>query len=134
APLETDDFKLTFDDDNKNSEADEDDDIGLQMKEVTLVEDEEKKPLDQVEAQPSKIDVMAQQFKFISCLKIMMEELSTLATGFEVDGGQLRYQLYIWLERSVQILKEICSYHTFSLRSAQSRGSIDNIGTRGLVP
>ena len=53
---------------------------------------------------------MAQQLKFIACLKIMMEELSTLATGFEVDGGQLRYQLYIWLEKEVQVLKNICSY------------------------
>ena len=37
------------------------------------------------------MDIMAQQLKFISCLKILMEELSTLATGFEADGGQLRY-------------------------------------------
>lgn len=29
---------------------------------------------------------MAQQLKFVACLKILMEELSTLATGFEVDG------------------------------------------------
>ena len=53
---------------------------------------------------------MAQQLKFIACLKIMMEELSTLATGFEVDGGQLRFQLYIWLEREVDVLKKICAY------------------------
>ena len=49
------------------------------------------------------LDIMAQQLKFIGCLKIMMEELSTLATGFEVDGGLLRYQLYIWLEREVEV-------------------------------
>lgn len=42
--------------------------------------------------------------------QIMMEELSTLATGFEVDGGQLRHQLYIWLERCVAALKELCQY------------------------
>jgi hypothetical protein len=36
------------------------------------------------------LDIMAQQLKFIACLKIMMEELATLATGFEVDGGLLR--------------------------------------------
>ncbi|GFY48442.1 dmX-like protein 2 [Trichonephila inaurata madagascariensis] len=41
---------------------------------------------------------------------IMMEELSTLATGYEVDGGQLRYQLYIWLEKSVSALKDLCLY------------------------
>lgn len=40
----------------------------------------------------------------------MMEELSTLATGYEVDGGQLRYQLYIWLEKSVSALKDLCHY------------------------
>ena len=53
---------------------------------------------------------MAQQLKFVACLKILMEELSTLATGFEVDGGQLRYQLYVWLEREVEALRQLCSY------------------------
>ncbi|KAM7285267.1 dmX-like protein 2 [Ixodes scapularis] len=56
------------------------------------------------------LDIMAQQLKFMACLKIMMEELSTLATGFEVDGGQLRHQLYLWLERCVAALKELCQY------------------------
>ncbi len=37
------------------------------------------------------VDTCAQQIKFISCLKILVEEMSTLATGFEVVGGQLRY-------------------------------------------
>ena len=40
-----------------------------------------------------EIDIFAQQYKFIACLKLMMEEMQTLATGFEVDGGQLRYQV-----------------------------------------
>ncbi|XP_034490581.1 dmX-like protein 2 [Drosophila innubila] len=57
-----------------------------------------------------KMDIMAQQLKFVACLKILMEELSTLATGFEVDGGQLRYQLYMWLEREVEALKQLCNY------------------------
>ena len=34
------------------------------------------------------VDIMAQQLKFVACLKILMEELSTLATGFEVDGNR----------------------------------------------
>ncbi|KAG5673298.1 hypothetical protein PVAND_003358 [Polypedilum vanderplanki] len=59
-----------------------------------------------------QLDIMAQQLKFIACLKILMEELSTLATGFEVDGGQLRYQLYVWLEREVEALKQLCNYST----------------------
>ncbi|KAL1420955.1 hypothetical protein MTO96_004323 [Rhipicephalus appendiculatus] len=33
------------------------------------------------------LDIMAQQLKFMACLKIMMEELSTLATGFEATGS-----------------------------------------------
>jgi len=53
---------------------------------------------------------MAHQLKFIACIKIMVDELSTLATGFEVDGGQLRYQLYIWLEKEVEVLKRLSSY------------------------
>lgn len=56
------------------------------------------------------LDIMAQQLKFVACLKIVMEELSTLATGFEVDGGQLRYQLYVWLEREVDALRQLCNY------------------------
>jgi len=36
------------------------------------------------------VDMFAQQMKFIACLKILIEEMSTLATGFEVIGGQLR--------------------------------------------
>lgn len=47
-----------------------------------------------------------------------MEELSTLATGFEVDGGQLRYHLYIWLEQEVEALRELCNY------GIQRRGNI----------
>lgn len=59
---------------------------------------------------PEVIDVMAQQLKFIACLKIMMEELSTLATGLEVDGGLLRFQLYVWLEKCVAALRQLCHY------------------------
>jgi hypothetical protein len=32
-----------------------------------------------------------------------MGEMATLATGFEVDGGQLRLQLYLWLDRELQV-------------------------------
>ncbi|XP_060557818.1 dmX-like protein 2 isoform X5 [Ruditapes philippinarum] len=57
-----------------------------------------------------EMDIFAQQYKFIACLKVMMEEMQTLATGFEVDGGQLRYQVYIWLEREVEALRLLCNY------------------------
>uniref|UniRef100_A0A915I9Y3 RAVE complex protein Rav1 C-terminal domain-containing protein n=1 Tax=Romanomermis culicivorax TaxID=13658 RepID=A0A915I9Y3_ROMCU len=58
-----------------------------------------------------KLDIMAQQLKFIACLKIIMEELSTLASLNEVDGGQLRIQLYSWLEKEVDVLKYLCEYN-----------------------
>ncbi|XP_066271220.1 dmX-like protein 2 [Branchiostoma lanceolatum] len=57
-----------------------------------------------------KVDIMAQQLKFIACLKILMQELRTLATGYEVDGGQLRYHLYMWLEREIDALRKLCNY------------------------
>uniref|UniRef100_A0A3Q2XH75 Dmx like 1 n=1 Tax=Hippocampus comes TaxID=109280 RepID=A0A3Q2XH75_HIPCM len=46
-------------------------------------------------------DVFAAQLKFTACLKILTNELRTLSTGYELDGGKLRYQLYQWLEREV---------------------------------
>jgi hypothetical protein len=45
---------------------------------------------DQKSGHRNQIDIFAQQYKFIACLKVLMEEMRTLATGFEVDGGQLR--------------------------------------------
>lgn len=66
--------------------------------------------VDETTKTTGQLDIMAQQLKFVACLKILMEELSTLATGFEVDGGQLRYQLYVWLEREVDALRQLCNY------------------------
>lgn len=46
-------------------------------------------------------DILVAQLKFAACLKIMTNELRTLSTGYELDGGKLRYQLCLWLEREV---------------------------------
>lgn len=67
-----------------------------------------------------QMDIMAQQLKFVACLKILMEELSTLATGYEVDGGQLRYQLYLWLEREVDALRQLCNYSAGDVDATES--------------
>lgn len=67
-----------------------------------------------------KVDIFAQQYKFIACLKVLMEEMQTLATGFEVDGGQLRFQLYIWLEREVEVLQYLCNYGNWSFKEDDS--------------
>jgi len=105
---EEDELKLDWSDDDDDDDDEDDDDldenkISTQAKSIDLDDPD-------VQAVPSKIDIMAQQLKFMACLKIMMEELSTLATGFEVDGGMIRYQLYIWLEKEVDALNELCNY------------------------
>ncbi|XP_066150653.1 dmX-like protein 2 isoform X3 [Euwallacea fornicatus] len=110
--VKTDDLNLKWSD--EEDEGSDDSTGGISMKivgdkhkelarEQTVEEEREE------EAQ-NQVDIMAQQLKFVACLKILMEELSTLATGFEVDGGQLRYQLYIWLEKEVEALKDLCNY------------------------
>ncbi|KHN85693.1 DmX-like protein 2 [Toxocara canis] len=58
------------------------------------------------------LDIIAQHLKFVASIRIMMEEMSTLASGFEVDGGQLRFQLFKWLEKEVDMLKEVCDYQS----------------------
>uniref|UniRef100_A0A8D2LIY4 Dmx like 1 n=1 Tax=Varanus komodoensis TaxID=61221 RepID=A0A8D2LIY4_VARKO len=55
-------------------------------------------------------DIISAQLKFRACLKILTMELRTLSTGYEVDGGKLRYQLYHWLEREVVALQKTCDY------------------------
>lgn len=114
-----DDFKIVWEDDGDDNNSDEND-IGLSMDAKPKAE-----PAENASNAPSvqgnnsehsngerteMLDIMAQQLKFVACLKILMEELSTLATGFEVDGGQLRYQLYVWLEKEVEALKQLCNY------------------------
>ena len=74
---------------------------------------------------------MAHQLKFIAIMKILMEELSTLATGFEVDGGQLRFQLYIWLEQEVEVLKHLCNYAQFTHSVASE--SLDSEYLHGVI-
>ncbi|XP_071611297.1 dmX-like protein 2 isoform X3 [Heliangelus exortis] len=58
----------------------------------------------------TEVDVIAEQLKFRACLKILMTELRTLATGYEVDGGKLRFQLYNWLEKEIAAMHEICNH------------------------
>ncbi|XP_076252311.1 rabconnectin-3 alpha isoform X2 [Rhynchophorus ferrugineus] len=107
--VKTDDLELKWSDDEDNES---DDSGGLSMKVSKDVPKEPTTSEKKEEEVKNRVDIMAQQLKFVACLKILMEELSTLATGFEVDGGQLRYQLYIWLEKEVEALRELCNYTT----------------------
>ena len=49
----------------------------------------------------------------ITLLQIMMEELSTIATGFEMEGGVIRSQLYVWLEKEVREQKQCAEVACF---------------------
>ncbi|XP_076387678.1 rabconnectin-3 alpha isoform X3 [Megachile rotundata] len=119
-----DELVLNWDDDDNAADHDDADSPPMSMKldkkssneDLAEAEKNEKTAKSAVQ-----LDIMAQQLKFVACLKILMEELSTLATGFEVDGGQLRYQLYVWLEREVEALRQLCSY------SVSSDGDANNV-------
>ena len=96
------------DDEDSGSEVS---DIGLAMGKATeqpvvpriLEPNQSHPPKVESEQDCTGPDIMAQQLKFIACLKILMAEMATLATGFEVDGGQLRLQLYLWLDKELQV-------------------------------
>uniref|UniRef100_A0A671XSN3 Dmx-like 2 n=1 Tax=Sparus aurata TaxID=8175 RepID=A0A671XSN3_SPAAU len=115
--VEEEGLKLDWGED-KDDDEDEDDDGGLTMKkpETETKADggtegggaklqRENSQVGIIYPEPpvgeSEVDVIAEQLKFRACLKILMTELRTLATGFEVDGGKLRFQLYSWLEKEI---------------------------------
>uniref|UniRef100_UPI00398EA49C dmX-like protein 2 isoform X1 n=1 Tax=Pristiophorus japonicus TaxID=55135 RepID=UPI00398EA49C len=114
-------LKLEWDD--KEDEVEEEDAGGLTMKvaEKEHITKDGKKGVpaesqtlprqDSISAD-SRVDVIAEQLKFRACLKILMTELRTLATGYEVDGGKLRFQLYNWLEKEIYAMHQICNYKT----------------------
>ncbi|XP_029901913.1 dmX-like protein 2 isoform X4 [Myripristis murdjan] len=103
--------------DDKDDDDEEDDGGGLTMKkpEAESKADEGSGSghpgLQREDSQgESEVDVIAEQLKFRACLKILMTELRTLATGYEVDGGKLRFQLYNWLEKEIGAMHKICNY------------------------
>ncbi|XP_062399694.1 dmX-like protein 1 isoform X3 [Sardina pilchardus] len=55
-------------------------------------------------------DILAAQLKFRACLKLLTSELRTLASGCPLDGGRLRQQLAVWLQREVEALEGCCGY------------------------
>ncbi|XP_072137542.1 dmX-like protein 1 isoform X4 [Mobula birostris] len=105
-----------------SDKEDDQEEFGLSMKEIhppsPIVEKVEEKKSSSANfssltdefLSPSE-DVIAAQLKFGACLKILTSELRTLSTGYEVDGGKLRYQLYNWLEREIIALQKTCNYN-----------------------
>uniref|UniRef100_A0A8C0C097 Dmx like 2 n=1 Tax=Buteo japonicus TaxID=224669 RepID=A0A8C0C097_9AVES len=120
-----DDEPLTLDwGEDKDGSDEEDKDVGIMMKnsksdskngEVERNSDTNipQTPHGEIsDAGDTEVDVIAEQLKFRACLKILMTELRTLATGYEVDGGKLRFQLYNWLEKEIAAMHEICNHDT----------------------
>ncbi|XP_075570739.1 dmX-like protein 2 isoform X6 [Pelecanus crispus] len=119
-----DDEPLTLDwGEDKNGSDEEDKDVGIMMKnsksDSKNGEDDERNSDTNIPQTPhgeisdvgdTEVDVIAEQLKFRACLKILMTELRTLATGYEVDGGKLRFQLYNWLEKEIAAMHEICNH------------------------
>lgn len=112
-----DEFKLEWEEEPEEDKS-SDDDGGLVLNLGKTTTSEEVAKADEVESKTETLDIMSQQLKFVACLKILMEELSTLATGFEVDGGQLRYHLYVWLEKEVVALRTLCNYSSGDTETA----------------
>uniref|UniRef100_H1A4L6 Dmx like 1 n=1 Tax=Taeniopygia guttata TaxID=59729 RepID=H1A4L6_TAEGU len=105
-----------------SDENDESEDSSLVMKELKPLKKTEKlhetsssytesfSVVDDKDILSPSEDTISVQLKFRACLKILTVELRTLSTGYEVDGGKLRYQLYQWLEREVVALQKTCDY------------------------
>ncbi|KAK0178125.1 hypothetical protein PV328_002103 [Microctonus aethiopoides] len=130
---ESDELVLEWDNDDENHEEPESPPMTLSLDKKT---NENSKTQDKAESPKpiGQLDIMAQQLKFVACLKILMEELSTLATGFEVDGGQLRYQLYVWLEREVDALRQLCSYSINSDGDVTNATEYEGVMTDDIAP
>ncbi|XP_029431337.1 dmX-like protein 2 isoform X2 [Rhinatrema bivittatum] len=122
--IDDDPLLLDWGEDNSAALEDEEDNSGLIMKD-SKVEQKDKtqkeKGPDGKESQTcfetsshTEVDVIAEQLKFRACLKILMTELRTLATGYEIDGGKLRFQLYNWLEKEIAAMHDICNRETES--------------------
>ncbi|XP_075597124.1 dmX-like protein 1 isoform X4 [Balearica regulorum gibbericeps] len=127
---------VTFQDEHlklqSDSETDESEDSSLVMKELRPLKKTEKlyetsssytesfSVVDEKDILSPSEDIISAQLKFRACLKILTVELRTLSTGYEVDGGKLRYQLYQWLEREVIALQKTCDYNVEEIKSGIS--------------
>uniref|UniRef100_A0A673ZK05 Dmx-like 2 n=1 Tax=Salmo trutta TaxID=8032 RepID=A0A673ZK05_SALTR len=120
--VEDDGLQLDWGDDKNDDEDDADGGLTMKKTDVETKADEGSGGNHLCSQGESEVDVIAEQLKFRACLKILMTELRTLATGYEVDGGKLRFQLYSWLEKEIGAMHRICNYkvhthtHTASTR------------------
>ncbi|XP_075753347.1 dmX-like protein 2 isoform X2 [Pelodiscus sinensis] len=134
-----DEESLTLDWGEDKDVSEEEEDDGLTMKSSKL--DSENGKLDEKSAHTTvletpqgedsdpgdiEVDVIAEQLKFRACLKILMTELRTLATGYEVDGGKLRFQLYNWLEKEIAAMHKICNHEAGGKDYCKTYAEVDS--------
>ncbi|KAG8575681.1 hypothetical protein GDO81_009635 [Engystomops pustulosus] len=106
----------------EDKESDKEEDGGMMLKSLNLEQKDlslkdassETPTIDNSTPTANEVDVIAEQLKFRACLKILMTELRTLATGHEVDGGKLRFQLYNWLEKEIAAMHKIFNHEADS--------------------
>ncbi|XP_031221515.1 dmX-like protein 1 isoform X2 [Mastomys coucha] len=141
--FQDDSLELKWDSDNDE----ENEDPPISMKEIRPLQRKTVKEIDELSSYTDSLstldendilnpseDIIAVQLKFRACLKILTVELRTLSTGYEIDGGKLRYQLYHWLEKEVVALQRTCDFcsdaeqlqSTFN-QSADVAGSIEDV-------
>ncbi|CAH8599123.1 unnamed protein product [Heterobilharzia americana] len=72
------------------------------------------------------VDLIANQLKFIACLKILAEELSTLAAGAESEGVSLRQHVWQWLENELAVVNSLTGLSKFNPSELNDERSIEN--------
>ncbi|KAM4746857.1 dmX-like protein 2 isoform 2-T2 [Rhinophrynus dorsalis] len=112
--------------------SDQEDENGLVLKDLVVEQGNQntkdissEKQSAELKAGDGEVDVIAEQLKFRACLKILMTELRTLATGHEVDGGKLRFQLYNWLEKEIAAMHKIFNHEDDTTETHSSSDILD---------
>ncbi|KRZ61540.1 DmX-like protein 1 [Trichinella nativa] len=105
---DVDELKFDWNDENNSNLAEEEEE-----EEEEVQQHQQQQVLETKQTSSSgepAMDMFAQTLKFIACMKMLTEELANLIGGFELDIGQMRDQLYKWLENEVDVLKLVCDY------------------------
>jgi hypothetical protein len=100
---EDDELKLDWSEDEEEEKEKKVEEVPPATKPTNVIEDKSVK---------QQFDTIGQYMKLICCLKIIVEEMATLATGFEVAGGQLRHHLACWLEQEIGVIRQLCNLTT----------------------
>uniref|UniRef100_A0A5K4ELX7 Rabconnectin-related n=1 Tax=Schistosoma mansoni TaxID=6183 RepID=A0A5K4ELX7_SCHMA len=113
-------FTIEWSDDNDDDQIEQDDTIDHVKSGAVQMNQKQQRSSSSAQQRPSIhsigsynienqgiVDLMADQLKFIACLKILAEELSTLAAGAESEGVSLRQHVWQWLENELAIVNTL---------------------------